>query len=103
MRSSHIPHPRKPTDRALSPAAPALSSLGIAFGVGLGQHFRILSNQSRVIDRNAVLLRTVHYVPGPARPSEFNQQLPLRSIGFADSKAHPQLQAADWAAGATRR
>ncbi|MFI6063390.1 hypothetical protein [Streptomyces sp. NPDC051286] len=87
----------------LDPAVPALYCLGLAFGEILGQHFRLIHDQSKVIDRNAVLLRTVHFLPNPARPGEFNQQLPVLGIEFADSKAHPQLQVADWAAGATRQ
>ncbi|MFE5091903.1 hypothetical protein ACFRCI_16250 [Streptomyces sp. NPDC056638] len=81
---------------ALDPAVPALYCLGLAFGESLGRHFRLIHDQSKVIDRNAVLLRTVHFLPNPARPGEFNQQLPVLGIEFVDSKAHPQLQVADW-------
>lgn len=44
----------------------------------------------------------MHFLPDPARPGEFMNPF-MGSIEFADSKDHPQLQVADWAAGATRQ
>ncbi|MEU9165813.1 DUF3800 domain-containing protein [Streptomyces sp. NPDC048424] len=87
----------------IDPAVTALYCLGLGFGESLGRHFRLVHDQSKVIDRNAVLLRTVHFFPDPARPGKFSRQLPVLGIEFADSETHQQLQLADWAAGATRQ
>ncbi|MEU7415126.1 DUF3800 domain-containing protein [Streptomyces antibioticus] len=88
---------------ALDPAVPSLYTLTIAFGSSLGRHFRLVHDDSKVISHNAALLRTIHMFPDPARPGKFNQQMPALEIQFADSTTHPQLQVADWAAGATRQ
>ncbi|MEE1721493.1 DUF3800 domain-containing protein [Streptomyces albidoflavus] len=87
----------------LDPAVPSLYALAFAFGSSLGQHFRLVHDNSKVISSNAALLRTIHMFPDPARPGKFNRQMPVLEIQFADSAMHPQLQVADWAAGATRQ
>ncbi|MEV2264938.1 DUF3800 domain-containing protein [Streptomyces anulatus] len=85
----------------LDPAIPSLYCLATTFGQTLGR-FRLVHDTSKVVDRNATHLHTVHLFPDPARPGEFMNPL-MGSIEFADSKDHPQLQVADWAAGATRQ
>ncbi|WP_255954599.1 DUF3800 domain-containing protein [Streptomyces odontomachi] len=86
----------------LDPAVPSLYCLCTSFGESLGQ-FRLVHDASKVIDRNAVLLRMAHLFPDLAHPGQFNDPFPATRIDFADSKAHPQLQLADWAAGAVRQ
>lgn len=86
----------------LDPAVPSLYCLGTNFGESLGQ-FRLIHDESKVINRNAVLLRLSFLFPDPARPGHFLERLPADRIDFADSRDHPQLQLADWAAGAVRQ
>ncbi|MGY3206344.1 hypothetical protein ACVW19_006941 [Streptomyces sp. TE5632] len=86
----------------LDPAVPALYCLCTSFGEAL-ERFRLVHDTSKVIDRNATLLRMVHLLPDLARPGYFNDPLPAVQIDFADSTSHPQLQIADWAAGAVRQ
>ncbi|MCX5130017.1 DUF3800 domain-containing protein [Streptomyces sp. NBC_00347] len=85
----------------LDPAIPSLYCLATTFGQTLGK-FRLVYDASKVVDRNTTRLHTVHLFPDPARPGEFMNPL-MGAIEFADSKDHPQLQVADWAAGATRQ
>lgn len=84
----------------LDPAIPSLYCLATTFGQPLGK-FRLVHDASKVIDRNTTGLHTVHLLPDPARSGEFMKPF-MGAIEFADSKDHPQLQVADWAAGATR-
>ncbi|MEV4560035.1 DUF3800 domain-containing protein [Kitasatospora sp. NPDC049285] len=86
----------------LDPAVPALYELCLDFGRSIGR-FRLVHDSSKVIAQWAVTLRTAHLFPDPANPGGFVQQLPASRIEFADSRAHPQLQLADWAAGAVRQ
>jgi len=86
----------------LDPAVPALYCLCTSFGEGVGR-FRLVHDTSKVIDRNATLLRMVHLLPDLSRPGRFNDPLPAVQIDFADSTSRPQLQIADWAAGAVRQ
>ncbi|WP_327250091.1 DUF3800 domain-containing protein [Streptomyces sp. NBC_01320] len=86
----------------LDPAVPSLYCLCTSFGESVGQ-FRLVHDASKVIDRNAMLLRMAHLLPDLARPGQFNDPFPATQIDFADSKAHPQLQLADLAAGAVRQ
>ncbi|MEH0542310.1 DUF3800 domain-containing protein [Streptomyces sp. NBC_00704] len=85
----------------LDPAIPSLYCLATTFGQTLGK-FRLVHDASKVVDRNTTRLHTVHFLPDPARPGEFMNPF-MGGIEFADSKDHPQLQVADWAAGATRQ
>ncbi|MGV9625475.1 DUF3800 domain-containing protein [Streptomyces sp. NPDC003487] len=85
----------------LDPAIPSLYCLATTFGQTLGR-FRLVHDASKVVDRNTTRLHTVHFLPDPARPGEFMNPF-MGGIEFADSRDHPQLQVADWAAGATRQ
>ncbi|MEV6190312.1 DUF3800 domain-containing protein [Streptomyces albidoflavus] len=85
----------------LDPAVTSLYCLATTFGQTLGK-FRLVHDASKVIDRNTTLLHTVHLLPDPARPGKLMDDF-MGAIEFADSKDHPQLQVADWAAGATRQ
>ncbi|MFE5795046.1 DUF3800 domain-containing protein [Streptomyces sp. NPDC056503] len=85
----------------LDPALPSLPCLATTFGQTLGE-FRLVHDASKVIDRNITRLHTMHLLPDPTRPGEFMNRF-MGAIEFADSKDHPQLQVADWAAGATRQ
>ncbi|WP_331720483.1 DUF3800 domain-containing protein (plasmid) [Streptomyces sp. NBC_00161] len=84
----------------LDPAVPSLYCLGHSFGESIGQ-FRLVHDASKVIDRNAALLRMTHL--DLARPRELMKPFPATQIDFADSRDHPQLQLADWVAGAARQ
>ncbi|MFJ5551197.1 hypothetical protein [Streptomyces sp. NPDC093225] len=86
----------------LDPAVPSLYSLCRAFGEDIGQ-FRLVHDESKVIHCNAALLSTVHRIPDPSEPGRFMPPLMASRIEFPDSTAHPQLQVADWAAGAARQ
>ncbi|WP_158734496.1 hypothetical protein [Streptomyces sp. NRRL F-2747] len=85
----------------LDPAVTSICCLCVSFRESQGP-FRLAHDASKVIDRHAVTLREAHLLPDPARPGR-----PIRpaatQIDFADSKAHPQLRLADWAAGAVRQ
>lgn len=85
----------------LDPAVPSLYCLATTFGQNLGK-FRLVHDTSKVVDRNTTRLHTVHFFPDPAREGKFMNPF-MGAIEFADSKDHPQLQVADWAAGATRQ
>lgn len=85
----------------LDPAIPSLYCLATTFGQTLGK-FRLVHDASKVVDRNTTRLHTVRFLPDPARPGEFMNPF-MGAIEFAGSKDHPQLQVADWAAGATRQ
>lgn len=87
----------------LDPAVPALYRLCLDFGSALGR-FRLIHDESKVISRNAeLLLSTRQGLADPARPGHAIEPLPTKQIAFADSKNHPRLQLADWAAGAVRQ
>ncbi|TDU67095.1 DUF3800 domain-containing protein [Streptomyces sp. KS 21] len=86
----------------LDPAVTSLYVLCTSFAETLGQ-FRLVHDESKVIDRHATELRMAHLLPDLARPGQFLKGLGATQIDFADSKAHPQLQLADWAAGAVRQ
>ncbi|GAA2064208.1 hypothetical protein GCM10009801_08660 [Streptomyces albiaxialis] len=90
------------TRDVLDPAVPVLYRLCLNFGASIGR-FRVVHDSSKVVHQWVVPLRTAHLFPDPANPGGFMQQLPVSQINFADSKAHPQLQLADWAAGALRQ
>jgi hypothetical protein len=90
------------TRDVLDPAVPVLYHLCLDLGASIGR-FRLVHDSSKVVDRWTATLRTAHFFPDPARPGGFVQQMPVSRIDFADSKAHPQLQLADWAAGAVRQ
>ncbi|MFJ9551105.1 DUF3800 domain-containing protein [Streptomyces erythrochromogenes] len=86
----------------LDPAVTSLYAVCTSFADTLGQ-FRLVHDSSKVIDRHAMELRMAHLLPDPAKPGYFLQGLGATQIDFTDSKAHPQLQLADWAAGAVRQ
>ncbi|MEJ8662301.1 DUF3800 domain-containing protein [Streptomyces sp. MS1.AVA.4] len=84
----------------LDPAVTSIYCLSVSFRDSLGQ-FRLIHDASKVIDRHATTLSRAHLLPDPARPGYLRPA--ATQIDFADSKAHPQLQLADWAAGAVRQ
>lgn len=86
----------------LDPAVPVLYRVCPAFADSIGR-FRLVHDSSKVVDRWTATLRTVHFFPNPAEPGEYMEEMPVSRIDFADSKAHPQLQLADWTAGAVRQ
>ncbi|MBK6045983.1 DUF3800 domain-containing protein [Streptomyces sp. MBT55] len=85
----------------LDPAVTSIYCLCVSYRESLGQ-FRLVHDVSKVIDRHATTLRDAHLLPDPARPGRLSRPAATQ-IEFADSKAHPQLQLADWAAGAVRQ
>jgi hypothetical protein len=86
----------------LDPAVPCLPVLVEDMGRRLGD-FRLVHDESKTIARHAALLLTLHRLPDPARPGRMMPRLPLTEIAFSDSRAAPQLQIADWVAGAARQ
>ncbi|MGX1543113.1 DUF3800 domain-containing protein [Streptomyces adustus] len=86
----------------LDPAVPCLveACRGMAQVIG---DFALIHDKSKTIARHAEQLLAVHELEDPARPGQPLARLPLTSIGFADSSTVPQLQIADWAAGAVRQ
>lgn len=87
---------------ALDPAVPCLAALCHEMGQILGD-FALVHDESKTISRHADQLLTVHELPDPTRPGQLMQSLPMTCITFSDSSAVPQLQIADWAAGAVRQ
>ncbi|MFE1367746.1 DUF3800 domain-containing protein [Streptomyces anulatus] len=88
-------------DDSLDPAVPTLYVIAAGFREDLGD-FRLVHDDSKVIDRHSANLSSVHLLPDVARPGKFNRQA-ASHISFADSLDHPQLQIADWTAGAVRQ
>lgn len=88
-------------DDSLDPAIPALYVIAVGFREDLGD-FRLVHDDSKVIDRHSTNLSTVHLLPDPARPGKASRQA-ASHISFADSRDYPQLQIADWTAGAVRQ
>jgi Protein of unknown function (DUF3800) len=86
---------------ALDPAVPCLAELCYDMGTRIGR-FRLVHDQSNTIARNALTLLTVDALP-QITPVLKLPPLPAVEITFADSAAAPQLQLADWIAGATRQ
>ena len=87
---------------ALDPAVPCLVPLCHEMGQILGD-FALVHDESKTISRHADTLLALHELPDPARPGHLMPRLAITSITFSDSNAVPQLQIADWAAGATRQ
>jgi hypothetical protein len=86
----------------LDPAIPSLAVICDAVAKALGD-FRLVHDDCKVIDRNAPSLMNLHKMPDPAHPGQMSPNLKIASVSFSDSKAAPQLQIADWVAGATRQ
>lgn len=86
----------------LDPAIPCLVVLTYDMGQRLGP-FRLVHDRSKSVARHALTLLNLDQIPNPARPGETLSSLPAVTIEFADSQAIPQLQLADWIAGAGRQ
>jgi Protein of unknown function (DUF3800) len=84
----------------LDPALPCLVRLchGVADKMGT---FHLVHDHSKIISRHASLLMKLDELP-PVRPNLPSMKLPVGAITFADSATTPQLQVADWVAGASR-
>jgi hypothetical protein len=65
--------------------------------------FRLAHDKSNTIMRYADILQNLHEIGNPTRPGKRLKALPITNIDFLDSKAAPQLQIADWIAGAGRQ
>jgi hypothetical protein len=63
----------------------------------------LIHDTSKVIARHALKLLNVNQFEDPTRPGKRMSALPVITIGFSDSKDEPQLQLADWVAGAGRQ
>lgn len=86
----------------LDPAVPATVCLCTDFGASLGR-FRLVHDSSKVVDRHAWVLARLPALPDPSDIGRSTVDLPVAAVEFADSTAFPQLQLADWAAGAVRQ
>ncbi|MFH9478059.1 DUF3800 domain-containing protein [Streptomyces anulatus] len=86
----------------LDPAIPCLRSLCDDMAENLGD-FILVHDHSRAVKNNVEHLLSLGSLPDPVRPDRQMHRLPVKEIKFADSKSAPQLQVADWAAGATRQ
>ncbi|MFE6038771.1 DUF3800 domain-containing protein [Streptomyces sp. NPDC056452] len=86
----------------LDPALPCLVEACRGMGRAVGD-FALIHDESKTLARHAQLLLAVHELEDPARPGRLLERLPMTSIGFSDSSAVPQLQIADWVAGAVRQ
>jgi hypothetical protein len=86
----------------LDPAIPCLYILVDDFGQRIGP-FILVHDRSNVVARHALQLLKTHELPNPTREGKLLRPLPAVSIELADSKSAPQLQLADWVAGATRQ
>ncbi|MFJ3097918.1 DUF3800 domain-containing protein [Streptomyces hydrogenans] len=86
----------------LDPAVPCLVELCHGLGAELGD-FALVHDASKTIERQAPQLLTAHELPDPARPGQNLPRLPLTGITFSDSTTAPELQLADWVAGAVRQ
>lgn len=86
---------------SLDPALPMLHVVLAGFQGDLVD-FRIVHDESKVIGRHAETLTAFHVSPTPGDPWDGGLP-PGNRFSFADSRDHPQLQVADWAAGAVRQ
>jgi len=87
---------------SLDPAIPCLAALVWEAGQRIGP-FRLIHDTSKVVARHALELLNINELPDPTRPGRLMSSLPAITIEFADSKEVPQLQLADWVAGAGRQ
>ncbi|WP_412749577.1 DUF3800 domain-containing protein [Krasilnikovia sp. M28-CT-15] len=89
---------RKVSD-TLDPALPCLVRLcdGVADKIG---RFHLIHDHSKIISKHASLLMNIDELP-PVTPN-LALKFPVADITFADSATTPQLQVADWVAGASR-
>ena len=87
---------------SLDPAIPCLYSLCEDMGTRLGR-FSLVHDNSNVLARGATQLLKLHELPDPLRPGSSMDSLPVSAISFSDSATVPQLQIADWVAGAARQ
>lgn len=87
----------------LDPAVPCLVEACRGMARAIGGDFALIHDESKTLARHAEQLLAVHELEDPARPGRLLERLPLTSIGFSDSSTVPQLQIADWVAGAVRQ
>lgn len=85
----------------LDPAIPCLVQLCFEIGERIGR-FNLVHDNSNTLARHALRLMSLDQLPR-LTPALDNPPLPVDSIDFADSRIFPQLQVADWAAGAIRQ
>jgi hypothetical protein len=71
-------------------------------GQRIGQ-FVLIHDKSKVVAKHALMLLNANKLPDPTRPGRYMSSLPAVTIEFSDSKEVPQLQLADWIAGAGRQ
>jgi hypothetical protein len=85
---------------SLDPALPCLVSLcrGVAETIGT---FHLVHDHSKIVAKHTPQLLNLDALP-PVTPNLPSTKLPVADITFADSATTPQLQVADWVAGATR-
>jgi hypothetical protein len=86
----------------LDPAIPCLAALVWDVGRRIGQ-FVLIHDTSKVVAKHALTLLHTNKLLDPTRPGRFMSPLPAVTIEFSDSKNVPQLQLADWVAGAGRQ
>src|SRR6266511_3633484 len=86
----------------LEPAVPAVIMLCEAWAAALGP-FRLIHDRSAAIERNLPRFLSMHQFRHPAEPDRNMARFGARMVEFADSASLPQLQLADWIAGAARQ
>ena len=86
----------------LDPAIPCLVALCNYIGERVGS-FRIVHDRSNVIVRNALTLLRLNQLPSSMDDGRVLPRVPFTTVEVADSNDVPQLQIADWAAGAGRQ
>lgn len=94
---------RREVNEVLDPAVPCLVELCRDMGSLVGGDFELVHDESRVVDENSWLLMNLNQMHDPTRPGHMLQGLPLVGISFAVSSDVPELQLADWVAGAARQ
>ncbi|USQ85995.1 hypothetical protein NFX46_21100 [Streptomyces phaeoluteigriseus] len=86
---------------ALDPAIPCLAVVCGEMGKIVGD-FALVHDESKAVARGSVFLQYLNWLPDPAQPGRMMEHLPVTRVA-SDSTAAPQLQIADWAAGAVRQ
>lgn len=86
----------------LDPALPCLIELCRGIGQIIGD-FALVHDESRIVERSTGTLLNLDKLPDLHRPGQRLERLPATSIEFSDSSSVPQLQIADWVAGAVRQ
>lgn len=94
---------RRGINEVLDPAVPCLVALCRDMGALVGGDFELVHDESKVVEGNTQFLMSLDRMLDPSHRGHMQERLPLAGISFAVSSEVPELQLADWVAGAARQ